>query len=803
MITKAVPARARTRTFAIGVDYITEHTDQRAVAKAGHSFDGGVAYASAPEKAEWVHLRGVMSVETAAIEMEAVAALSKRCRDPVYHMIIAYAKNERPTREQVVSDAERLLKAIGMEKSQYVLASHKDTDDFHAHVIANRIGPAGKANDLWHERIIRERVCAEIAAERGWAIVVGHHNRDIVQRVRHLYTPPPDPERRLSDGAYRRLHERGELPWQESARPYLLDAVDRAKGWSDLHQRLRAHGVVVKLVQRGERVQGLAFAEGLDRRAPGCAASRIDARCALRAMESRFGPFTPSREPIAEIARSVPWADTIRPTILAAVDSAKTWDDLSQRLGRDGIVVRLIQRGARVQGLAFAAGRDPEAPGCGASRIHPRCKKATLEQRFGPCPYVPEQPPNRSRSAVSDRAEREARNDPLWALRDAERIADHARLRSEYQAYRERFFSERAQAMGARRDAAWERERTQRQRDTQRRREARLLLRAVARLGTRGVIARQLAYWAVDTVIGRRRAREHDAARVRWEATKMVMASERRLTREKKALAYRSFVSERARSGDLGALRVLDALVAPTRNRGEHVPHREPHPVTLAEIRLRLNVIRAEEDGRYQRARLERQHLQHIERPPSFDEALATERQRIHERAAEATRYTDAERVRLAQLAMEKRSWNPLTHRAATREEERLCGEQRSRYEKTLADATREFEQRDLPELEKQLAGQERVYRRYVAASLSLERERNNARAARDEVPRIEQRLNVLERAGVARIDCDAAMGGARLDGLAAVIEQQYRALPNEIRRDVEYRIRKEQRARDSMTIER
>ena len=42
MITKAVPARARTRTFAIGVDYITEHTHQRAVASAGHSFEGGV-----------------------------------------------------------------------------------------------------------------------------------------------------------------------------------------------------------------------------------------------------------------------------------------------------------------------------------------------------------------------------------------------------------------------------------------------------------------------------------------------------------------------------------------------------------------------------------------------------------------------------------------------------------------------------------------------------------------------------------------------------------------------------------------
>jgi hypothetical protein len=130
-----------------------------------------------------------------------------------------------------------------------------------------------------------------------------------------------------------------------------------------------------------------------------------------------------------------------------------------------------------------------------------------------------------------------------------------------------------------------------------------------------------------------------------------------------------------------------------------------------------------------------------------------------------------------------------------------LNGEQRSRYQETLADATHEFEQRDLPQIEKQIAGQERAYRQYVAASLGLERERNNARAARDEVPRIEQRLNVLERAGVAHVRCFGTMSDARLDDLAAAIEQQYRALPNEIRRDVEYSIRKEQRVRDSMTI--
>ena len=133
--------------------------------------------------------------------------------------------------------------------------------------------------------------------------------------------------------------------------------------------------------------------------------------------------------------------------------------------------------------------------------------------------------------------------------------------------------------------------------------------------------------------------------------------------------------------------------------------------------------------------------------------------------------------------------------------------EQFARYEKALADATHEFEQRGMPQLEKQLAGHERVYRQYVAASLGLEQEINDARAVRDRIPRLEQQVKILERAGVGHVDCHDVISNARLDGLAAAIEHQYRALPETIRREAEYSIRREERARcwsrDSMTIDR
>ncbi len=808
MITKAVPARAHTRTFAVGIDYITEHTHQRAVTVAGHSFEGGVAYASSPEKAAWVHLRGVMSVDTAAIEMEAVAALSSRCRDPVYHLIVAYAKHEQPTREQVLSDAERLLKAIGMEKSQYVLAAHQDTDDFHAHVIANRIGPDGKANDLWHERIIRERVCAEIAAERGWDIVIGHHNRDIVQRIEHLHELPAQPQRRLSDGAYRRLHERGELPWEESARPYVLDAVDKARDWSDLRQRLGAHGVVVKLIRRGDRVQGLAFAEGHDRNAPGCAASRIDRRCALSTLQSRFGTFTPEREPVAKITRSTPWADEVRPPILAAIDAAKSWKELTERLDREGIVVKLVQRGERVQGLAFAQGRDPGAPGCGASRIDPRCKKAALEQRFGPFrdterhregasePNIHGDARLSDRGRLRERAEHDAHRDPAWAIREARAIADHARMRSDYAAYRERFFGERDRSISTHRNAAWERERAQRQREAQRRREARQLLRAVARLSTRGLLAHQLAYWSIDALIGRRRAQEHAAARVRWEATKIVLASERKLAREEKPMDYHSFVKQRARAGDLAARGVLDTLVPPTGGQQRRAPQ-EPRHATVDEVRARLEVIRVHEEARYERARAERRGLEHIERPLPLDDILAAERRRIREHIADTTRFTDAERVRLAELAKEKRSWNPVTRAVATKAEAELHAAHHDRHEKAAAEALRDFERREVPQIGERVGIDQQRYRDYVTASLSLEREINQARDARDRIPRIEHQLTVLERAGLSRIEISDAAPYASLGHLAAAVDQQYRSLPERLCSEVERGLRHEQRGRD------
>lgn len=262
---------------------------------------------------------------------------------------------------------------------------------------------------------------------------------------------------------------------------------------------------------------------------------------------------------------------------------------------------------------------------------------------------------------------------------------------------------------------------------------------------------------------------------------------------------YQSFVAETARAGDPGAQRVLDLLTPSARTR-QHTVHSESRTVSINEVRARLDVIRAEEEARDKHARAERERLQHVAKPAGLDEVLATERGRIEAHTSDATDFTAQERARLSQIAEEKRSWNPLTRSTAARAEAELQAARRSRYALTLAQAMREFEGNEVPQIVKRVAAEESQYRKYVAASLALEEEMRGARSVlRDRIPKVEHHIDALERAGVAGIDLSTATQSAALDQLAAHVDQQYRALPDEMRREAERSSRRDGHTRDRL----
>jgi hypothetical protein len=258
---------------------------------------------------------------------------------------------------------------------------------------------------------------------------------------------------------------------------------------------------------------------------------------------------------------------------------------------------------------------------------------------------------------------------------------------------------------------------------------------------------------------------------------------------------YRSFVTEKARVGDPAALRVLDMLSAPGLKQERTAPSAEPRRVSFNEVRARIEVIRAEEEVRYERSRAERAGLQRVAQPAALDDVLAAERKRIQEQIANATEFSDVERARLAQLAQEKGSWNPLARAVATRAQVELRDARRLRYDSAVAKAIREFEERAVSQIAKRVAAEERRYRQFASASLDLEGQMRDARAVlRDRIPKVEHRMHVLERAGASQLDdCNL---DANLKQLSAAIDRQYQILPEAVRRDVEYGIRRELRDR-------
>ena len=159
----------------------------------GRSFDGVADYClhdrwvpvqghpESAERVEWTETRNLATSEgeraarimaataEAAPELKRLAgraATGRKLEKPVCHYSLNWAKEEKPDRHEMLRAAERSLKALGMERHQVLIVSHRDGQP-HVHVIANRVDPeSGKAAGLsrsklrlskWAERYEREQ----------------------------------------------------------------------------------------------------------------------------------------------------------------------------------------------------------------------------------------------------------------------------------------------------------------------------------------------------------------------------------------------------------------------------------------------------------------------------------------------------------------------------------------------------------------------------------------------------------------------------------------------------------------------
>jgi len=264
-------------SFAVLTEYITQHA-----AAVSHS-------------------QNVWSVKTVAGDMQGIALMNERVKDPVYHYVLSWRDGDNPSDTQAFDAVTDTLTALGMQDHQWIAGVHRNTDHVHAHVGVNRINPETlKSVYPKGDWIVLDRTCRELEIKHGWSHSLGPHSVEIgdgntprvVRRERNL---SPDlkavPTTRARDfSAWSGLESFQEWVGKEPAER-LKRALEKPDAdWQAVHKSLVIFGLEYRKSGSGAIVVDRSNPEKLHAKA-----SHIGRFASLARMEARLGPCEPGR----------------------------------------------------------------------------------------------------------------------------------------------------------------------------------------------------------------------------------------------------------------------------------------------------------------------------------------------------------------------------------------------------------------------------------------------------------------------------------------------------------------------------
>ena len=97
-----------------------------------------------------------------AEQFKDVRKLSKRVEQPVLHLSVRFAPGESLDRNQLTEIGREMAKDFGVGDNQYITLFHKDTNEQHIHLVANRVGYDGKAANTSNNFLTMDRLCRRL-----------------------------------------------------------------------------------------------------------------------------------------------------------------------------------------------------------------------------------------------------------------------------------------------------------------------------------------------------------------------------------------------------------------------------------------------------------------------------------------------------------------------------------------------------------------------------------------------------------------------------------------------------------------
>lgn len=251
------------------------------------------------EKVSAVVYNGFLSERTAIEEMDALASLGGG--DPLYHFVISWPEDERPTDDQAVEAAQMMIEALAEEHNkndssrriidsflmQSVIAVHRDTPFSHVHVLLNRRDPESRTLlNIRRDYLTRDKACRQIELKQGWRHTPGYYQIDPCNShflIRSRKTSRenfdlPELSRRIEEYT----GEKSFIRWvQEQVTPLLKET----QSWSEAHRKLEELGLEFREARKGLVItDGHSYAK----------ASSCGKDCSRTALEQRWGVWNES-----------------------------------------------------------------------------------------------------------------------------------------------------------------------------------------------------------------------------------------------------------------------------------------------------------------------------------------------------------------------------------------------------------------------------------------------------------------------------------------------------------------------------
>jgi hypothetical protein len=293
----------------------------------------------APALAVWSE--NVATIETAALEMDAVASQS-RVKEPLYHLIVSFAEGERPTYEQARAALDTQIRHLDFTGLQYVAALQNDGVGgmYHVHAVFNRVDPVTHvAREVWQDREKMRAASREAELTQGWRVV------EVAQR--------PELSHGARDVEYFEKKRSFERRVREDVGPAIRATIADGRSWAEVHGVLREHGMRYEEVRVNGVVQGgrLVGSE----RGEYARARDLGPDLTHRKLVEQLGPFDRDQDrgreasPFEERCRAAAAEVTILRGTGDRTDAG--WREVHTAFERHGLEYKPYRSGARVGDL--------------------------------------------------------------------------------------------------------------------------------------------------------------------------------------------------------------------------------------------------------------------------------------------------------------------------------------------------------------------------------------------------------------------------------------------------------------------